>query len=116
MKNLIYRMFYKKSAEKTMMAMENCQAYIDYKNSCNKYCEINDTAIKDTIVHIDLARERAISNGQFYCVYELSRRLTKENRRYLKNHYLSQGYKVKITLSDIVLRDRLIELSWKHWR
>ena len=116
MNNLIYRIFYKKSAEQTMMTMENCQAYIDYKNSCNKYCEINDIALKDTIVHIDLARERAISNGQFYCVYEFSRRLTKENRRYLKNHYLSQGYKVKIALSDIVLRDRLIELSWKHWR
>ena len=62
MTSIIYRIFYKKSAEKTMMAMENCQAYIDYKNSRNKYCEINDTALKDTIVHIDLTRERAISN------------------------------------------------------
>ena len=116
MKSIIYRIFYKKSAEKTMMAMENCQAYIDYKNSCNKYCEINDAAIKYIIADIDLARERAINNGQFHCVCTLLRQLNKENRQYLKKHYLSQGYKVKVRLSDLILRKYLIELSWKHWR
>lgn len=116
MKNFLYRLFYKKNAEKTIMAIENCKAYNDYKNSYNQYYKISKYNLQLAITNIDYECEQAVNNGYFYCISDLPSRINKESKKYLKKYYLDKGYKVRFKCSENLFEKDLIKLSWKHWR
>lgn len=116
MKNFLYVFLNKNQAKKTMLTIFNCQAYKDYKSSFDKYDKINQDALQQAFIDIDYEREESISNGKFYCTTSLPYSIKYKGRKYLKQHYLNKGYKVKFKSSEFLFQKDLIKLSWKRWR
>lgn len=115
-KMFFYKLFYDKTAKKTMMIMENCEAFNIYKQTLINNEKLIEKKLQRIISDLEINRDNAVSSGQFKCNVATTNKLNKKQIKYLKKYYKNKGYKIRFGSSDSLMIIDKISISWKHWR
>lgn len=116
-KNLFYKIFYRKSGNLVMGALTNIEAREAYAETLKNKDEITKANSQTIIDEIERNMKDSIRHGVFYAGAGYNKsNVTREQIKYILNYYREKGYKIKSGINFTNDRgNKYLNLTWKHW-